>query len=69
MRGLLDKTISRAPPSQSTNGNLFEVSRNHSIDGGQRRRPTAALVAAGAVSLIGLALFAATRRQASWVRR
>ena len=55
-RWLTDRALERADPTPLTNGNLFEPSRVHTIDGGfrtlaVRAMPVAALALAGAVGL------------------
>lgn len=55
-RWLMDRALERADPAPLTNGNLFEPSRVHTIDGGHRTLavralPVAALALAGAVGL------------------
>ena len=53
---LTDRALQRADPAPITNGNLFEPSRVHTIDGGHRTlavraMPVAAVALAGAVGL------------------
>ena len=55
-RWLMDRALERADPTPLTNGNLFEPSRVHTIDGGYRTlsvraMPVAAVALAGAVGL------------------
>ena len=55
-RWLMDRAFERADPAPVTNGNLFEPSRVHTIDGGYRTlavraMPVAAVALAGAVGL------------------
>ncbi|NDP62393.1 SDR family oxidoreductase [Polaromonas sp.] len=55
-RWLTDRSLERADPAPVTNGNLFEPSRVHTIDGGYRTlavraMPVAAVTLAGAVGL------------------
>jgi NAD(P)-dependent dehydrogenase (short-subunit alcohol dehydrogenase family) len=55
-RWLMDRAFERADPAPLTNGNLFEPSRVHTIDGGYRTlavraMPVAAVALAGAVGL------------------
>ncbi|MBG6071313.1 MULTISPECIES: SDR family oxidoreductase [unclassified Polaromonas] len=55
-RWLTDRALERAGPAPVTNGNLFEPSRVHTIDGGHRTlavraMPVAAVALAGAVGL------------------
>ena len=55
-RWLADRGLAHADPAPLTNGNLFEPSRVHTIDGGYRTlavraMPVAAVALAGAVGL------------------
>ena len=54
---LTDRALKRADPAPITNGNLFEPSRKHTIDGGYRTlatraAPVAAVALAGAAGLV-----------------
>jgi len=65
-RWLMDRAFERADPAPITNGNLFEPSRVHTIDGGYRTlavraMPVAAVALAGAIGL-GLAWALRPRR-------
>jgi short-subunit dehydrogenase len=63
MRAALD----RADPAPITDGNLFDATRGHAVDGGYRaasgRKVAGASAAAVAVGVAGLALWLATRRR------
>ncbi len=56
IRRFLDVALSRADQGVDTEGNLFRPSRNHSVDGGYRRKTrTAMMLGVAALSLTGLA--------------
>ncbi|RZJ10497.1 MAG: SDR family oxidoreductase, partial [Haliea sp.] len=55
-RRLMDHALGRADPAPVTDGNLFEPSRGHEIDGGYRQAHSRALPAAAAV--VGVAALA-----------
>jgi short-subunit dehydrogenase len=61
MKSFLDWAITRAPPAQSSDGNLFESSKMHAISGGSRQPRTTALLGLGAAGLIALAMYSLAR--------
>ena len=73
-RWLTDRALERADPAPITNGNLFEPSRVHTIDGGYRTlavraMPVAAVALAGAVGLGMLWAMRPRRRRPQDARR
>ncbi|MBX5462602.1 MAG: SDR family oxidoreductase [Steroidobacteraceae bacterium] len=57
----IDMALARAAPEPISNGNLFDVSRNHAISGGYRRAATGPWLGLGALGLAGIALYALRR--------
>ena len=62
---LADMAMRRADPAPMTDGNLFEPSQGHAIDGGYRVRPARALPVAALAGVVGLGLLWALRGQRS----
>jgi short-subunit dehydrogenase len=64
---LMRTALDRADPAPITDGNLFDATRGHAVDGGHRatsgQRVAGASAAALAVGVAGLALWMATRRR------
>lgn len=58
---LADRALQRADPAPITNGNLFEPSRGHTVDGGYRTLAMRALPVAALLGTVGLGLLWATR--------
>ena len=58
---LTDRALKRADPAPITNGNLFEPSRGHTIDGGYRTPMMRALPVAALLGTVGLGLLWAAR--------
>lgn len=64
-RRLMDLALGRAQAAPRTDGNLFEPSRGHAIDGGYRNEPArkAPMAALALLGTVGLGLWWATRTQ------
>jgi len=62
-RWLMDASLARAAPAAQGDGNLFEASAGHAVDGGFRRPVPATALAIGALALGAAVMLARARRR------